>query len=52
MSKLSLSVESLEVSSFEPLSLDVQVLEEGTYDTVGVFCTYPKYSCLIACPSV
>jgi hypothetical protein len=52
MSKLSLSLESLEVSSFEPLSVDVQALDEGTYDTVGVFCTYPRASCLIACPSV
>jgi hypothetical protein len=52
MSKLSLSLENLEVSSFEPASVDVQAMDEGTYDTINVFCTAPKYSCLIACPSV
>jgi hypothetical protein len=53
VSKLSLSLEHLEVASFEPApAIKSAVADDGTYDTVGVFCTYPKYSCLLACQSV
>jgi hypothetical protein len=51
MSKLTLSLENLEVSTFEPMEKEVKPAKalEGTYDTVGVFCTAPKYSCIYAC---
>jgi hypothetical protein len=49
MSKLALRLDELEISSFEPEKQDLKAVEDNTYDTVGVFCTYPKYSCYIAC---
>jgi hypothetical protein len=50
MPKLTLNVAELNVTSFDALPVASAREEWIGYTTIQA-CTYPKYSCLIACPS-
>lgn len=50
MKKLTLDMDELTVTSFEPMAVPLEAMEPENEAFSGPLCTQPRVSCMLGCP--